>query len=151
MANAMLDARQGDGGYRRVELITGQRRRRRWAAEEKARIVAETFEEGANISEVARRHRVVRGLLTVWRRQGVEGGWRQGASGSRSTPCLRWSVKRSEQIPTESRQRRDFLPELHPISNPKTPRIGRGPSSAAPQTGKSTGIYGWPQLRSRVA
>ena len=69
MANAMLDARQEDGGYRRVELITGQRRRRRWTAEEKARIVAESFEEGANISEVARRHGVVRGLLTVWRRQ----------------------------------------------------------------------------------
>ena len=69
MADAMLDARQEDGGYRRVELITGQRRRRRWTAEEKARIVAESFEEGANISEVARRHGVVRGLLTVWRRQ----------------------------------------------------------------------------------
>jgi transposase len=69
MANAMLDARQEDGGYRRVEPITGQRRRRRWTAEEKARIVAESFEEGANISEVARRHEVVRGLLTVWRRQ----------------------------------------------------------------------------------
>ena len=35
--------------------------------EEKARIVAESFEEGANISEVARRNGVVRGLLTVWR------------------------------------------------------------------------------------
>jgi transposase len=54
MANAMLDARQEDGAYRRVELITGRRRRRRWTAEEKARIVAESFEEGANISEVAR-------------------------------------------------------------------------------------------------
>jgi transposase len=69
MANAMLDARQEDGAYRRVELITGQRRRRRWTAEEKAGIVAESFEEGANISEVARRHGVARGLLTSWRRQ----------------------------------------------------------------------------------
>jgi transposase len=69
MANAMLDARQEDGAYRRVELITGQRRRRRWTAEEKARIVAESFEGGANISEVARRHGVARGLLTIWRRQ----------------------------------------------------------------------------------
>src|SRR3974390_746447 len=64
MANAMLDARQEDGGYRRVELITGERRRRRWTAEEKARIVAESFEEGANISEVARRNGVARGLVT---------------------------------------------------------------------------------------
>src|SRR5437870_12852177 len=68
MANAMLDARQEDDSYRRIEVITGQqRRRRRWTAEEKARIVAESFEEGANISEVARRNGVVRGLLTVWR------------------------------------------------------------------------------------
>ncbi|WP_454624863.1 IS66-like element accessory protein TnpA [Bradyrhizobium cenepequi] len=67
MHEAMLDARQEGGSYRRIEVITGQRRRRHWTAEEKARIVAESFEEGANISEVARRHGVVRGLLTVWR------------------------------------------------------------------------------------
>jgi transposase len=67
MHEAMLDARQEGGSYRRIEVITGQRRRRQWTAEEKARIVAESFEKGANISEVARRHGVVRGLLTVWR------------------------------------------------------------------------------------
>ena len=67
MHEAMLDARQEGGSYRRIEVITGRRRRRQWKAEEKARIVAESFEEGANISEVARRHGVVRGLLTVWR------------------------------------------------------------------------------------
>src|SRR5262249_33784956 len=69
MVNAMLDARQEGDSYRRVELITGERRRRRWTGEEKARIVAESFEEGTNISEVARRNGVSRGLLTVWRRQ----------------------------------------------------------------------------------
>jgi transposase len=67
MADAMLDARQEGDLYRRIEVITGERRRRRWTAEEKARIVAESFEDGANISEVARRHGVARGLLTVWR------------------------------------------------------------------------------------
>src|SRR6202022_2503840 len=73
MADAMLDARQEGGSYRRIELITGERRRRRWTAEEKARIVAESLEEGANISEVARRNGVVRGLLTVWRHKFVAG------------------------------------------------------------------------------
>ena len=67
MPDAMLDARQEGDSYRRIEVITGQRRRRRWTPQEKARIVAESFEEGANISEVARRNGVVRGLLTVWR------------------------------------------------------------------------------------
>jgi transposase len=67
MANAMLDARHEGESYRRIEVITGQHRRRQWTAEEKVRIVAESFAEGANISEVARRNGVARGLLTVWR------------------------------------------------------------------------------------
>jgi transposase len=66
---AMLDGRQDSGSYRRIEVITGQRRRRQWTADEKARIVAESFEDGVSISEVARRNGVVRGLLTVWRRK----------------------------------------------------------------------------------
>ena len=41
MHEAMLDARHEGGSYRRIEVITGQRRRRQWTAEEKARIVAE--------------------------------------------------------------------------------------------------------------
>jgi transposase len=49
MAGAMLDARHEGDSYRRIEVITGERRRRQWTAEEKARIVAESFEEGANI------------------------------------------------------------------------------------------------------
>ena len=36
MADAMLDARQDGGSYRRIEVITGQRQRRRWTAQEKA-------------------------------------------------------------------------------------------------------------------
>src|ERR1700751_1114764 len=67
MSNAMLDARQEADSYRRIGGIKGRRRRRRWTTEEKVRIVAESFEEGANVSEVARRNGVVRGLLTVWR------------------------------------------------------------------------------------
>lgn len=65
----MLDGRQEGNSYRPVEVITGQRRRRRWTGEEKARFVAKRFEVGANISEVARRNGVAVGLLTVWRRQ----------------------------------------------------------------------------------
>jgi transposase len=49
--------------------VTGRQRRRRWTAVEKTQIVAESLETGANISDVARRCGVSRGLLTVWRRQ----------------------------------------------------------------------------------
>ncbi len=73
MEDARLDgwveARNEARDYRRVEVITGRRRRREWSAEEKARIVAESAAPGANVSEVARRHGMNRGLLTVWRRQ----------------------------------------------------------------------------------
>lgn len=69
MADAMHNARNEVDSYRRIEVITGDRRRRHWTAEEKARIVAESFEEGTNISEVARRYGVARGLLTAWRRK----------------------------------------------------------------------------------
>lgn len=68
-ADVMLQGRHEDGDYRRIEVITGKRRRRNWTAKEKARIVAESAESGACIADVARRWGVNRGLLTVWRRQ----------------------------------------------------------------------------------
>lgn len=62
--------------YRRVEVITGRRRRRSWTDAEKAEIVAASAEAGVNISAMARQYGVSRGLLSVWRRQaGLIGGW----------------------------------------------------------------------------
>jgi transposase len=63
------DSRKGDEGYRRIELISGTSRRRRWSEEERARILTESFAPGANISAVARRHGVSGGLLHCWRKQ----------------------------------------------------------------------------------
>lgn len=57
-----------DDRLRRVEVIVGRERRRRWPPEEKARITAESFEPGANVSGVARRHGVSVGLLHYWRK-----------------------------------------------------------------------------------
>ena len=52
-----------------IEVITGRERRRQWSTEEKVRIVAETFEPGASVGQVAARHDVYPGLLFTWRRQ----------------------------------------------------------------------------------
>ncbi len=75
--NAMLDHMLEDmdeaSSYRRVELIMGRRQRRHWTADEKARIVAESSLPGVNISDVARRHGMNRGLLSVWRRHARDG------------------------------------------------------------------------------
>lgn len=53
----------------RVEIMTSRGERRRWSAEEKARLVAETYEPGAIISHVARRHGVAESCLHLWRKQ----------------------------------------------------------------------------------
>lgn len=67
--NAMhQDRHQGDA-YRRIELITGTVRRRQWTTDEKTAIVAESTRLGVNVSEVARRFGVNRGLLQTWRRK----------------------------------------------------------------------------------
>ena len=58
-----------DGGYRRIELITGRRRRRDWTPEEKAEILAASMEPGRTVVETARRYQVSRGLLWEWRRK----------------------------------------------------------------------------------
>jgi len=56
------------GGYRRIEVLTGPGRRRRWSAAEKARIVAESLAPGACVSEVARRWQILPQQVFGWRR-----------------------------------------------------------------------------------
>src|ERR1700742_5357903 len=56
------------GEFRRVEVLPGPSRRRRWSAEEKARIVEETLAPGARVSEVARRWQVCSQQVFTWRR-----------------------------------------------------------------------------------
>jgi transposase len=55
------------GVFRRIEILTGPVRRRRWSTEEKARIVAETLVPGARVSEVARRWQVCPQQVFAWR------------------------------------------------------------------------------------
>ena len=53
---------------RRVEVFTGTGRRRRWTPEQKALIVAETYETSETVSAVARRHGLTAQQLFTWRR-----------------------------------------------------------------------------------
>jgi transposase len=53
---------------RRLEVINGAGGRRRWSADEKARILDETLAPGANVSEVARRHGLRPQQVFGWRR-----------------------------------------------------------------------------------
>jgi transposase len=65
MDDVNIDAK---GGYRRIEVLTGPGRRRRWPAAEKGRIVAETLVSGAVVAEVARRWQVCPQQVFGWRR-----------------------------------------------------------------------------------
>ena len=58
---------------RRLEGITGALGRRRWSAEAKARIVAESLAAGVVISEVARRHDLRPQQLFAWGHQARQG------------------------------------------------------------------------------
>src|SRR3954447_20775688 len=55
--------------FRRVEVITGVGRRRRWSDQEKARIVAESLDPATTSSAVARRYGLHPSQLFVWRQQ----------------------------------------------------------------------------------
>lgn len=55
--------------FRRIEVLTGTSRRRRWSTAEKAAIVAESFAPGAVTSDIALRHGVHRNQLYGWRRE----------------------------------------------------------------------------------
>jgi transposase len=60
------------GGFRRIEVLTGPDRRRRWSAEDKARIVEETLVPGARVAEVARRWQLCPQQVFGWRREARE-------------------------------------------------------------------------------
>lgn len=62
-----------DGFVGRYEVVEPRRGNRRWPDDMKARIVAESFEPGVRVADVARRYDVVAHQLSFWRRQAREG------------------------------------------------------------------------------
>lgn len=54
-----------------VTILAGPERRRRWSDEQRERILAEAFQSGARVCDVARRHDVARSLIYQWRRAGL--------------------------------------------------------------------------------
>src|ERR1700722_8072287 len=84
---------------RRIEVITGVERRRKWSAQEKVAIVAESLAEGAVISEVARRHGLSPQQLFGWRsrlRDAVKGS----VPASDATPAFVPAIVEGEPPPS---------------------------------------------------
>lgn len=67
----MADGGEGFGG--RCEVMERPRGNRRWPNDVKARIVAESFQPGVRVVDVARRYQIIPHQLSDWRRQAREG------------------------------------------------------------------------------
>ena len=68
MSDIELLHKSKDEPVRRLEVFTGYGRRRSWTAAQKARIVAESYGSGDDVSSVARRHGLTPQQLFGWRR-----------------------------------------------------------------------------------
>lgn len=66
--------------YRRMEIMTGDVRRRRWTTEQKLAIVQETYEPDVTVSIVARRHGIQPNQLFAWRKLAAQGALTATAS-----------------------------------------------------------------------
>jgi len=63
----------GSGLVGRLEVVEPRRGNRRWPDDVKARIVAESFQPGARVVDVARHHDIVPHQLSDWRRMARTG------------------------------------------------------------------------------
>jgi transposase-like protein len=119
-----------------MEIITGIERRRRWSAEEKLRIVAETERADGGIAEIAHRYEISRGLLWNWQSQVRRGALRaeppalvlSSLEGRRSQSCMAVSVVCAS--PARRKGRRVPWPD--------------------PQRRSATRLMGWVAIRSRT-
>ncbi|MFO7757844.1 MAG: transposase, partial [Roseovarius sp.] len=67
----MADGEDGFDGC--IEVVDRMRGYRRWPNDVKARIVAESFQPGVRVVDVARRHGLAAHQLSDWRRQARQG------------------------------------------------------------------------------
>jgi transposase len=126
---SMLDHKLEPEGteVRRLEVITGTGRRRRFSGDFKARIVEETLVVGAVISDVARRHGLTPQQVFTWRRQARH----SMANGENAAPHFVPAVV--ETVPATRVHRRKRAQRVEQVSglieveiSGMTVRIGRG-------------------------
>ncbi len=122
---------------RRIELITGTGRRRRWSSEDKARIVVESLEPGVSVSEVARRHGLSPQQLFAWRREARasfhEGGGTAPADRSAANLAPQPRRRKGSQLP--SPEVCNDAPTFAPVMIAESARSSPRTSSQAPAVG----------------
>jgi transposase len=104
---------------RRVEIIAGSERRRRWSEEEKLQLVAEACLPGHSVSQVARARGINASQLFAWRRQALAKGLLiDNRSGSSADPALTFTPVEIAQEPATA----DAGAEVRPARRRKGPR-----------------------------
>jgi transposase len=120
------------GKIDRVEVITSVQRRRRWTAEEKARIVQETYAPGMSVSLVARQHGIAPNQLFAWRRLYAEGALSAVGAGEEVIPAsdhraLQHQVRELQRLLGKKTLENEILREALDLAQPKK-RLLRSPS-----------------------
>jgi transposase len=112
------------GKIERVEVITSVERRRRWPAEEKARIVQETYAPGLSVSQVARRHGISPNQLFTWRRLYAEGalsavGAGEAVVAASEYRALQQQVRELQRLLGKKTLENEILREALDLAQPK--------------------------------
>ena len=97
-------------GFRRIELLTGPERRRRWSAEDKARIVQESLVPGARVADVARRWQLCPQQLFTWRREARDAMTEKPVRVAGPRVCA--DCRRRRRRPQRRRARRRSVPVI---------------------------------------
>lgn len=126
------------GKIDRVEVITSVQRRRRWSAEEKARIVQETYAPGMSVSLVARQHGIAPNQLFSWRRLYADGALSAVSAGEELVPVseyrsLQHQVRELQRLLGKKTLENEILREALDLAQPKK-RLLRAPSSSRDDT-----------------
>ena len=116
----------------RIEVITSVQRRRRWSADEKARIVQETYAPGMSVSLVARQHGVAPNQVFTWRRLYAAGALSAVGAGEEVVPAsdyraLQQQVRELQRLLGKKTLENEILREALDVVQPKK-RLLRSPS-----------------------
>lgn len=84
------------GSIDRVEVITSVQRRRRWSAEEKARIVQETYAPGMSVTLVARQDGVAPNQVFKWGQLHAAGALSAVGAGEEVVPASEYRALRTK-------------------------------------------------------
>ena len=130
MSDTELLPKSKPEAVQRLEVFTGSGRRRSWSTEQKARIVAESYESGDPVSRVARRHALTAQQLFGWRRAARRATEEASAKGLIFAPVVVDAASPCVEVPTAMTVRGEQAPTIEIALGIATVRFAAGIDSA---------------------